>query len=194
MDIRKALAQVAEIQGVLSRSEIYRGYRPRTMAMTGVLAMAAGLLQMRLLPDLSTDGFIIFWTSIAAASLLLVGSEMGVDYCTAYGASQKRMARKVLNQFLPSLVAGALLTIPLMHHVEWLPGLWALVFGLGIFAARPYLPRGIGWVALFYLAAGLLLVGPGGHLLGSLAMVATFGFGQLFMAWVLYWNLERRPD
>ncbi len=194
MDLRNALAQLAEIQGVISRSEIFRGYRPRTMAMTGGLAIGAGLLQLRLLPELSPDGFIIFWTSIAAACLLLVGSEIAVDYWTGYGNPQKRMARKVINQFAPSLAAGALLTIPLTQHVGWLPGLWSLVFGLGVFAARPYLPRGIGWVALFYVSAGLLLLGPTGQTLGSLAMVASFGFGQLFMAWVLFWNLERRGD
>ena len=38
---------------------------------------------------------------------------------------------------------------------------WALLFSLGLFSCRPYLPRGIGWVALFYLLAGggLLLLG-----------------------------------
>ena len=71
--------------------------------------------------------------------------------------------------------------------------LWALFFGVGIFAARPYVPRASGWVALYYWTVGLMLLwmARGVDLLSPWAVGATFGTGQLLAAAVLYWNLER---
>jgi hypothetical protein len=78
--------------------------------------------------------------------------------------------------------------------VPLLPGLWAICFGIGTFASRPYLPRASGWVALFYYAAGmaLLWIARGPEPLRAWWVGATFGTGQLLAAIVLYWNLERR--
>ena len=68
----------------------------------------------------------------------------------------------MVGQFLPALVAGAMVTGALVRLspalAALLPGLWALFFGVGIFAARPYVPRASGWVALYYWTAGLLLL------------------------------------
>ena len=76
-----------------------------------------------------------------------------------------------------------------------LPGLWAICFGIGIFASRPYLPRASGWVALLYYAAGvaLLWIARGPEPLRGWWVGGTFGAGQLMAALVLYWNLERAP-
>ncbi len=77
-----------------------------------------------------------------------------------------------------------------------MPGLWAIIFALGVFAARPYLPRIIGWIGLYYVvAAGILLaIGANGTpdlALSPWGLGLTFGPGQLLMGLVLYWNLER---
>ena len=74
-----------------------------------------------------------------------------------------------------------------------LPGLWAICFGIGIFASRPYLPRASGWVALFYYAAGVALLwrANGTTPLHAWWVGGTFGIGQLLAAFVLFWNLER---
>ena len=70
-----------------------------------------------------------------------------------------RRTRQVVGQFLPSLIAGAIISASFVRLmpalVPLLPGLWAICFGIGIFASRPYLPRASGWVALFYYAAGV---------------------------------------
>jgi len=74
-----------------------------------------------------------------------------------------------------------------------LPGLWAVFFGVGIFAARPYIPRASGWVALYYWTAGLVLLWftPMMTVPSTWTVGGTFGVGQLLAAGVLYWNLER---
>ena len=68
----------------------------------------------------------------------------------------------MIGQFLPSVVGGAAITVCFTHLsaalVPLLPGLWAICFGIGTFASRPYLPRASGWVALFYYAAGFALL------------------------------------
>src|SRR5205085_11762172 len=108
--------------------------------------------------------------------------------------------RLVLGQFLPSILAGALLTATLVglgpQSVALLPGIWALCFGVAVFASRVYLPRSAGWVALFYYAIGAaqLWAATGSTALHGWWVGLTFGCGQLLAALVLYWNLERDMD
>jgi hypothetical protein len=101
---------------------------------------------------------------------------------------------------VPALAAGAIATVALLRLEHpapvLLPGVWASCFALGIFASRPYLPRAIGWVALYYLAAGAVLlwnVGPA-PVPSPWTMGLTFGLGQGATALVLHMNLERSDD
>jgi hypothetical protein len=77
-----------------------------------------------------------------------------------------------------------------------LPGLWQVLYSLGIFASCRLLPRATFGVAVFYLIAGLLtLAFARGELAFSpWAMGLPFGAGQLFAAAVLYRTLECRDD
>jgi hypothetical protein len=77
--------------------------------------------------------------------------------------------------------------------VRFLPGAWAIVFGLGIVSARPYLPRGTGGVGLFYLAAGslLLLWAADTPELSGWSVGGVFGVGHLATAVVLYLRRDR---
>ena len=74
-----------------------------------------------------------------------------------------------------------------------LPGIWQILFSLGIFASYRLLPRATFGVALFYLVAGVvcLATARGNGALSPWAMGIPFGFGQLYAAAVLYWTLER---
>jgi hypothetical protein len=97
---------------------------------------------------------------------------------------------------LPSLLAGAIIAAVFARLntalVPLLPGIWAICFGVGIFASRPFLVRSSGWVALFFYAAGvaLLLNARGPDALSPWSVGGTFGVGQLLTAALLYWNLE----
>ena len=76
--------------------------------------------------------------------------------------------------------------------VGLLPGLWSILFSLGVFASRRLLPRAIVGVAWFYLLAGLgcLAMAQGEASLSPWAMGIPFGGGQLLAAAVLYRTLE----
>ena len=96
-------------------------------------------------------------------------SEIVRNYVVHDDAAARRRTRRVVGQFLPSLLGGAIVTASFVHLsaalVPLLPGIWAICFGIGTFASRPYLPRASGYVALFYYAAGVVLLwiarGPG---------------------------------
>lgn len=197
MQLDRALSQIEEIHGHLVKTEVYRGYRSIPVAITGVVAFAAGLLQSFVLPGVSPATFVEYWVALAVASVLVVGSEIVYNYVARAGVAARRTTRRVVGQLSPSLAAGLVVTVGPAAldatHVHLLPGIWAVLFSLGIFSSRPYLPRAIGWVALFYLVAGavLLALSESGLATLSLAMGATFGAGQLCSALVLYWNLER---
>ncbi len=100
-------------------------------------------------------------------------------------------------QLAPCLLAGTLLT-PVVYEnpmllIGLMPGLWALLFSLGIFALRPNLPRATGWVALFYFAAGIIVISltAGNNFPSPWSVGLVFGPGQLAGGAVLYWNRER---
>ena len=69
------------------------------------------------------------------------------------------MIYAAIEQFIPAGVAGALLTFVLFRFAPeslWmLPGLWQIVFSLGVFASCRSLPRPMFAVGVWYLAAGL---------------------------------------
>jgi hypothetical protein len=197
MDLSRALGQLADIHQQIAKGEIYRGYRSVPIAASGLIGMAAAWAQAPGLGVNDPVGFVLYWSSIAGCAALVGTSEIIFNYIVRDDRADRRRTRQVVGQFLPSVLAGAIITVSLVHLsaalVPLLPGLWAICFGLGIFASRPYLPRASGWVALFYYTAGIALLwfARGPEPLRAWWVGGTFGTGQLLAAFVLFWNLER---
>jgi hypothetical protein len=195
-DVTRALEQIAEIHDHLARGEIYRGWRSLPVALSGLVGLAGALWQSMYPRPFEPWSFTAYWTFVASVSLAVGCSEIAWRYTRAT-PRERRQTRCVIGQFLPALVAGAIATTALMRLspalVVLLPGLWALLYGVAIFAARPYIPRASGWVALYFWSAGLILLwtADGVESLSPWSVGATFGIGQLFGALALYWNLER---
>jgi hypothetical protein len=103
-------------------------------------------------------------------------------------------------QFVPCVVAGALLTLVIYLHARpalpMLPGLWSIVFSLGVFASRPGLPRAINFVGAYYLLAGLFTITTAKNQPGFdvWPMPLCFGAGQLLTATILYFSTARNND
>jgi hypothetical protein len=197
VDVTRALDQIAEIHQQIAKGEVYRGYRSVPFAASGVMGIAAAWLQPATLGTVDPVGFVLYWTAIAVGAGFVGSSEIIYNYVVHEGASDRRQTRRVIGQFLPSAVAGAAIAVCFTHLsaalVPLLPGLWAICFGIGTFASRPYLPRASGWIALFYYAAGftLLWFARGPEPLTGWWVGGVFGAGQLLAALVLWWNLER---
>ena len=200
MDFSRALSQIADIHQQIAKGEIYRGYRSLPLAASGLIGYTAAWLQPAALGAADPVGFVVYWSAIAACASFVGASEIIYNYVVYDDSPARRRTRQVVGQFVPSMLAGAVITGSFVHlgatFVPSLPGLWALCFGLGVFASRPYLPRAGGWIALFYYAIGiaLLWVARGPEPLGGWWVGGTFGTGQLLAAAVLYWNLERTSE
>lgn len=101
------------------------------------------------------------------------------------------MIHMAVEQFLPAAFAGLLLTFVMLRaapNLAWiLPGLWQVIFSLGIFASCRFLPRPIMLAGLWYLFTGLVCVGLGGdRALSPWAMAIPFGGGQMLVAGILF--------
>ena len=200
-DVVRALEQIAEIHEQLARTEVYRGWRPVPVACSGLIGLGAAAWQSRGAPTADPWTFVLDWTLVGALALVVGCAEMIWHYTTRAGERDRRQTRHVVGQLLPAFAAGGLMTLVLMRVspslVSILPGLWALFFGVGIFAARPFLPRASEWVGVFYLTAGLALLATtpaaDGVLIRSPWTVGgVFGAGQLVGAVVLYFSRQDR--
>ena len=197
MDVSRALSQIAEIHQQIAKGEVYRGYRSLPVAASGLIGILAAALQPWAVTAGDAVGFVIYWSWVAVVAGIVGASEIVYNYAAREEDADRRRTRRVIGQFLPSVLGAAVITASFVNLsaalVPVLPGLWAICFGIGVFASRPYLPRTSGVVALFYYAAGVLLLwrvrGPDS--LSGWWVGGTFGVGQLLSAVVLYWNLER---
>jgi hypothetical protein len=192
MRVSEALEQIEAIHGHLARWEVYRGFRAGAVALEGVVALLAAWAQPWLVAAGDARGFVAYWSLVALVCGLLGAGAALRSYRATTDELLRRQTRRVAAQLLPCVAAGAVVTACLLRGgaglAVWLPGLWATLFGLGLVAARPYLPRLIGAVALFYLAAGALLLAhaPAATTLSGWQVGAPFGAGHLLAALVLH--------
>ncbi|HXW08932.1 MAG TPA: hypothetical protein VD833_27115 [Vicinamibacterales bacterium] len=199
MDLPRALADVARIQDQITKAEVYRGYRSVPVAASGVVGLAAAAVQPSEYGAGDPLGFVVYWSVVAGLAAAIGLSEILYAYVTTDSAVARRRTRRVTGQFLPAVGAAIIITVSFVHLsaalVSLLPGIWAICFGVGTFASRPFLPRASGWVGLYYYAMGVLLLWTAGgpeHLSGW-SVGAVFGIGQFFASAVLYVSLEREP-
>jgi len=74
-----------------------------------------------------------------------------------------------------------------------LPGLWQILFAMGIFASRRLLPPAIVLIGAFYAAFGLfnLYQSQNADAFAAWRMAVPFGLGQAATAAVLHFSRER---
>jgi hypothetical protein len=195
-ELRQALAEIRAIRTQVARGTQFRGYGPRSVAASGLLAFAVAAGQASWLGASQADiaEFLEVWIATAALSVLLSAWETVSRARRLHDGFAKEMTHAAVEQFLPALMAGVLLTVVLVKTapgVTWmLPGLWELVFSLGVFASCRFLPRPVFAVGLWYLASGLacLALESARQTLSPWAMGIPFGVGQLLVALVLHYD------
>jgi hypothetical protein len=197
VDFARAADQISAIHEQLAKAEVFRGYRPVPVALSGVCGLIGAFFQPSVIPPNDVQAWVLYWGAIAICSGLVASSETVFNYLWREPEHGRRRTRRVLAQLGPALVAGTFVTLVGAFDralVRYLPGLWAMIFGLGVFASRPYLPRTTGWVALYYLSAGALLLAFGAGTLNPWSVGGTFAIGQFGTAAALTWNREREFD
>ncbi len=171
------------------------------LAATGALAVLAAVLQALLVKDPSTGAavYLEIWIVTATVSL----SAISIDALTRARRAQSVLATEMmlsaLGQFVPAVVAGLTLTVVLLRCAPqslWmLPGLWQVLFSLGVFSSCQYLPIQMSAAGVWYLTTGLtcLAFGSGERALLPEAMGVPFGIGQLLIASILRFGYQD-PD
>jgi hypothetical protein len=200
-DLNRALGDISSIRRQMARSTEFRGYGPATLATTGVFAVAAAAAQTRWLPDpvnhLST--YLSIWISTAALSAALIGMQMFTRSRRMHSGMADEMIRMAVEQFLPSVGAGALITLVLVRFVPeavWiLPGLWQVIFSLGVFSSCRFLPRPMAAAGVWYLTTGLACIAlADGRALSPWAMGIPYGAGQVLVAAILHFAAKEGSD
>jgi hypothetical protein len=193
-DLRQALSEIHTIRNQVARGTEFRGYGPASIAVSGILAFLVAALQTEWMARTSRPDPVVWlgaWAATAAVSVLLTGTETFARARRVHVGLAKEMVQSALAQFLPALVVGFLLTAVMLRVAAqecWmLPGLWELIFSLGVFASCRFLPWQMFAVGVWYLAAGLFCLAAGSttQSLSPWSMGVPFGVGQLLVAAVL---------
>lgn len=200
-DVREALSEIRSIRGHMARSIEFRGYGPVTLASTGLLAIVIASMQRLWSVDLETEPvrFLAMWIGAAAVSLTFISIETVTRARRIHSVLAMQMMHSAVEQFMPSIVAGILLTAVLAHaapqNLWMLPGLWQILFSLGVFASCRFLPHGTFWVGVWYLATGMACLAIGPDVPASpWEMGLPFGIGHLLIAAVLQFGYRRSNE
>jgi hypothetical protein len=196
-DLDRALAEIKRIRCQVARDTQFRGYGPASISATGVLALVVAACQSHWMKN-GTDfqAFAAVWVGTALVSVALVVAQMTIRARRVHLGFAVEMVHSAVEQFLPALVVGFLLTAVVLRAAPkeaWmLPGLWQVLFSLGVFASCRFLPRLTFAVGVWYLIAGLasLVFQSGSQSLLPWTMGIAFGVGQLLVAAVLHYGFE----
>ena len=200
-DLNKALGDISTIRKQMARTTEFRGYGPATLAATGAFAVLAAIVQKLWVQDPVShiQAYLGIWISTAVLSATLSGAQMYARSRRLHSALSDEMIRMAVEQFLPSVGAGLLLTIVLLYYVpanSWiLPGMWQVIFSLGVFSSCRFLPKPMIAAGVWYLFTGLACIAMAGNrALSPWAMGIPFAVGQLLVAAILLFNTSEDCD
>jgi len=200
-DLHKALGDIGSIRRQMASTTEFRGYGPTTLAVTGAFAILAAVAQTLWVPDPARHipAYLGIWIATAVLSAALTGFQMYTRTRRIHSGLSNEMLRMAVEQFLPSVAAGLLLTIVLLRNVpqaSWmLPGMWQIVFSLGVFSSCRFLPRPMVIAGAWYLLTGLSCLAMGGNrALSPWTMGISYGAGQLLVATILWLRSSEAED
>jgi drug/metabolite transporter superfamily protein YnfA len=200
-DLNRALGDISSIRRQMARSTQFRGYGPATLAGTGVFAIAAAGAQALWVPDPARHfaAYLGIWIATAVVSAALIATQMHARARRIHSGMADEMIGMAVEQFLPSAGAGALVTLVLARFVPgamWmLPGLWQVIYSLGVFASCRFLTRSMIIAGAWYLLTGLVCLSlADGRALSPWAMGIPYGVGQMLVAAILLVSAKESPD
>jgi hypothetical protein len=191
-DLHNALGDISNIRKQMARSTQFRGYGPATLAGTGVGALIAAAAQGFWLPEPANhvQAYLSLWIGTAVLSSAFAGVQIYTRTRRLHSGLSDEMIRTAVEQFMPAVGAGMLITGVLVRYVPsvlWmLPGIWQVIYSLGVFASCRFLPRPMIAAGAWYLLTGLVCLALGNfRALAPWTMGLAFGAGQLFVAGIL---------
>lgn len=181
-DVEDALRRVADIHAQVARSSFFRGYRAEIAVGQAILALGTATVEWFYWTALDAQAHATIWLAVA----LVCALASLIDLALRRRFIPRPSARLAALQLSPALVVGVALAPLLWDQAELLPGIWTMLFGVGLLSSAPYLPGHIRLLGLFYLAAGAVMAHAAGIGLSSpWPMGLTFCGGQLVAAAIL---------
>ncbi|MHB8432116.1 MAG: hypothetical protein ACYC8W_03180 [Candidatus Tyrphobacter sp.] len=184
-ELDRALSDIAEVRERLAMAQRFKGYSGIAAMISGGLAVLAGIAQRGLAP--APQGpyqehvyFAIWFACAALAALVNYGAILNWFWSDA-SARDRWQTRTVGLSILPALLLGAGFSFALLARGEivLLPGVWYGCYGVGLFASRTMLPRGVVPICAAFLAIGVALLFVPSHIaLAWWVLPAGFGIGQ----------------
>jgi hypothetical protein len=186
MEVRQALADLAEVRGRLATVQRFDGYSGPAAIASGVAAILAGLVQAVLAPEPHTaaerQAYLTIWLVCLGIALAINYGAILVWRTRNRSAQAKIQIRTVGMSILPAVAAGGVITLGLVLRglTDLLPAMWCATYALGLFASRSMVPRDVVFVAVGFgaIATGLFLT-PNIHPLAWWIMPSAFGLGQI---------------
>ncbi|MBV8170617.1 MAG: hypothetical protein JO219_01665 [Candidatus Eremiobacteraeota bacterium] len=193
VEVERALADLTEVRDRLASVQRFRGYSSRVAAVSGAIALAGGLVQAQIVPHPSSAAdvhvYVAIWLSCFAAALAIYYGNLLGWYLRNRGHRARYQSKTVSVSLLPALALGAVLSaaVYLQGVPAMLPGIWYTCYGLGLFASRNHVPRGVLTVAAMFgiIGAALLLMPNQWPALAWWVMSAGFAVGQFWIGWLI---------
>jgi hypothetical protein len=186
MEVRQALADLAEVRGRLATVQRFDGYSGTAAIASGLVAIVAGAVQGLVAPQPhgahDVQAYLVIW-------LMCLGFALAINYGAILAWRARNSGPQAAVQFrtvgmsiIPAIAAGGVITLALVIRGldELLPGMWCATYALGLFASRALVPRDVVLVAVAFGAiATALFLTPGFNPLAWWIMPLAFGGGQI---------------
>ena len=197
-DLNQALVDIRSIRRQVAQATEFRGYGPLTLSATAVFALLAGAAQSRWVPEPATHPgqYVALWLATGMLCAALIVTQMLTRADRLHSGMADEMIRMAVAQFLPAAIVGVILPFVLLHvttAVFWLlPGLWQIIFSLGVFASCRCLPRPMLLAGVWFLLTGFACMLLGGvRALAPASMSGAYAVGMTFVAAVHYFYAKK---
>jgi hypothetical protein len=188
MEVRQAIADLAEVRGRLATVQRFDGYSGTAAIGSGIFAIVAGLVQAVVAPQPQPQhlpqlhAYLTIWLTCLGFALAINYGAIVAWRVRNPGAQAGVQFRTVGMSIIPAIAAGGVITVALLSRglYSLLPGMWCATYALGLFASRSLVPRDVVTVAVGFGAfATVLLLLPAINPLAWWIMPLAFGGGQI---------------
>ncbi len=186
MEVRRALADLAEVRGRLATVQRFDGYSGKAAIASGLTAVFAGIVQALSVPQprsvAERQTYLLIWLTCLGCALAINYGAIVAWRVRNRGPQAAVQFRTVGMSILPAVAAGGVITLALSLRglTDLLPGMWCATYALGLFASRSIVPRNVIFIAVAFGAIGaVLLLAPAPSALAWWIMPVAFGIGQI---------------
>jgi hypothetical protein len=166
MESNWAAENLQTIRTLMERSAVYRRALAPVTTYVGTVGIIAAAVGWSL--KINDSGlFAIYWMAISliaiAGAFALVRRQALKNSEPFWSPPTRRIAQAMFPALLIGFVVGLMFAIYFLHDVDAPPPgvlvpIWALLYGLALNAAGFFMPRGVKWFGLSFIAIGLVLL------------------------------------